>query len=78
MIAVNNILKRACKLYGVGFIDNSYICAEDLFEDCLHLNDDGKAVLANNLIYVLNRVILWNEKIYNDTSKIDFLLQANF
>ena len=55
---MNNILKRACKLYGLGFIDNSYICAEDLFEDCLHLNNDGKAVLANNLIYVLNRVIL--------------------
>ena len=54
MIAVNNILKRVCKLNGLGFIDNSNICAENLFEDGLHLNDDGKVILANNFLYVFN------------------------
>ena len=38
----------------------------------LHLNNDGKEILANNFMYVLNRFILWNEKIYNGTSKNDF------
>ena len=54
MIAVNNIQKRVCKLNGLEFIDNSNICAENLFEDGLHLNDDGKVILANNFLYVLN------------------------
>ena len=58
VIAVNNILKRVCKLNGLGFIDYSNICAENLFEDGLHLNDDGKVILANNFIYVLNAFIL--------------------
>ena len=47
-----------CKLIGLGFIDNSKIYAENLFEDGLHLNDDGKVILANNFIYVLNTFIL--------------------
>ena len=47
-----------CKLIGLGFIDNSNIYAENLFEDGLHLNDDGKVILANNFIYVLNTFIL--------------------
>ena len=63
VIAVNNVLKRICKLNE--FIDNSNICSENLFEDDLHLNDDGKVILANNFIY-------------NGTSKNDFLLKANF
>ena len=45
MIDLNNILTRVCKLNGLGFIDNSKIVAENLFEDCLHLNDDGKTIL---------------------------------
>ena len=52
VIAVNNILKRVCKLNGLLFIDNSNICAENSFEDGLHLNYDGKVVLVNNFIYV--------------------------
>ena len=46
VIAVNNILKCVCKLNGLEFIDNSNIYAENLFEDGLHLNDDGKTILA--------------------------------
>ena len=56
MIAVNNILKRVCKLNRLGLIDNSNICVENLFEDGLY--DHGKIILANGFIYVLNRFIL--------------------
>ena len=77
VIAVNNILKPVCKLNGLRFIDNSNICTEILFEDSLHLNNDSKVILANNVIYVLNRFILRNEKIYNGSSMNDFLLKAN-
>ena len=58
VIAVNNILKRVCKLDWLEFIDNNNISAENLFEDVLHLNDDSKIILANDFIYVLNRFIL--------------------
>ena len=58
MIAVNNILKRVCKLNELGFIDSSDNCSKSLFEDGLHLNDGGRVILANNFIYVLNKFIL--------------------
>ena len=50
VIVVNNILKRVSKLNELEFYDNSNICAENLFVD-------GKVILANNFIYVLNRFI---------------------
>lgn len=28
--------------------------SENLFEDSLHLNNDGMVILANNFVYVLN------------------------
>ena len=34
------------------------ICAENFFEDGLHLNNDGKVISANNFICVLNTFIL--------------------
>ena len=37
VISVNVILKRVSKLNGLGFIDNSNICSQNLFEDGLHL-----------------------------------------
>ena len=55
---MNNILKHVCKLNGLGFIDNSNICAKNLFENGLHLNNDGKVILANDFIYVLNTSVL--------------------
>ena len=45
-------MKRVCKLNGLGFIDSSNNCAENFFEDDLHL------ILANSFIYVLNTFIL--------------------
>ena len=55
VIAVNDILKGVCKLNGLGIIDNSNICAENLFKNSLNLNDDGKVIVASNFMYVLNR-----------------------
>ena len=57
MISVNNILKQVCKLHGLGFAVSSNICAENLFGDALHLNDDWRVILANNFIYFLTRFI---------------------
>ena len=57
---------------------NSNICEEKLFGDGLLLNDDDKEILANSFIYLLNRFILWKEKIYNGTSKSDSQLNVNF
>ena len=51
VIAVNNVLKRICKLNGLGFIDNSNTGAENLLGDGLHLNSDGKVNLVNHFIY---------------------------
>ena len=51
VMALKNILKRVCKSNGLGFIDNSNFCVENLFENGLHLNDDGKVTLANNSRY---------------------------
>ena len=48
---MNNVLKRVCKLNGLGFIDNSNIGAENLFEDGLPLNDDGQVILVNNFMF---------------------------
>ena len=70
VIAVNNILKRVCELNGLGFIDNTKICAENLFENGLHLNDDGKVILANNFIYFLNMFILMALVRMNESSII--------
>ena len=72
VIAVNNILKRVCKLNGLGFIDNSNICSENLFEDGLHLNDDGKVILVNNFIYALCRLILDTKKLIMALVKMIF------
>ena len=47
---MNNVLKRVCKLNGLGFIDSSNTGAENLLEDGLNLNDDDKVSLVNHFI----------------------------
>ena len=51
---VNVLLKQICEEYGYFFIDNSNIEIRDLWKDCIHLLESGKAKLAENLIYFLN------------------------
>ena len=78
LITVNATLKWGCKLNELGFIDNSNICSENLFDVRLRLSNDSMVILANDFIYALNRLILWNKNFYNSTCKNDFLLQAIF
>ena len=61
----------------MGFIGNSNICAENLFEDGSHLNDDGKLILGNNFI-CFKYVYFMTEKNCSGTSKNGSLLNANF
>ena len=63
-------LSDFCEIYNLKNIVQDKTCfnflniyAENLFEDGLHLNDDGKVILANNFIYVLNTFILWQKKL---------------
>ena len=78
LISVNATLKWGCKLNELGFIDNSNICSENLFDVRLRLSNDSMVILANDFIYALNRLILWSKNFYNSTCKNDFLLQAIF
>ena len=48
------LLKQICEEYGYFFIDNSNIEIRDLWKDCIHLLESGKAKLAENPIYFLN------------------------
>ena len=57
---------------------HSNIGHEVLFEDGLHLNDDGKVILANNFICFKYVYFMTQKKICNGTSKNDSLLNANF
>ena len=56
--AVNTMLMRRCKIYGLGYIDNINIKVECLAQDGIHLNEIGKCCLANNFINFLNVYIL--------------------
>ena len=55
---VNKILFNTCKLYGLGYINNSNIKVEFLVQDGLHLNETGKMYLANNYINFINKFVL--------------------
>ena len=55
--AINAILKRLCYEKSLRFIDNGNIEECHLAEDGLHLNDNGKCVLANNYIRSLNSLL---------------------
>ena len=45
-----------------------------LFKVGLHKSDDGKVILTNSFIYVLNRFVSWNKVRMISLSKNDSLL----
>ena len=45
-VFISSLICRTQKRLNVKFIGNSNICAENLFEGGLHLNGDGKVILA--------------------------------
>ena len=51
---INFLLNLICKEKGFVFIDNRNINIDDLWEDGLHLIEQGKAKLARNFIHFLN------------------------
>ena len=51
---VNNILRALCAERNFTFIDNDFITEEYLFLDGIHLINEGRNILANNIIYGLN------------------------
>ena len=51
---------------------------ENLSKGGLHLTDDGKVILADDIIHILNRFIFQNEKFYNGTFENDFPRKVNF
>ena len=58
MNAVNTMLMKRCRNYGLGYIDNSNIEIDFSAQDGLHLNKIGKRCFANNFINFVNRYIL--------------------
>ena len=63
--SITQILENICTENGLGFINNKNIFRDDLYEDGLHLNDNGKTKLAGNFIYALNRLIFYETKHFN-------------
>ena len=56
MKSINQILENICTENGLRL--NKNIVTDDLYEDGLHLNDNGTVKLAGNFTYALNRFIL--------------------
>ena len=54
MWGVNISLKHLCKVYGFDFIFNDRIGKDLLWQDGLHLTDEGTSFLANNFLNFLN------------------------
>ena len=53
---LNIILRDMCYDLGFIFVDNENIGHEHLFNDGVHLNRDGSAVLSSNILHSLNNI----------------------
>ena len=53
---LNALLKDMCYDLGYIYIDNNNIEHEHLFNDGVHLNQEGSYILAKNLLHALNNV----------------------
>ena len=53
---INNMLKDLCFDLGYVYIDNENIEIEHLFNDGVHLNQDGSDILGGNLLHSLNNI----------------------
>ena len=64
---LNSILKQNAELKSYVFIDNGSIKEQHLWNDGIHLNNQGKIILANNFLYYLNNFLAktsppWNNR----------------
>ena len=53
---LNALLKDMCYDLGYIYIDNNNIEHEHLFNDGVHLNQEGSYILAKNILHALNNV----------------------
>ena len=54
--SVHVTLTHFCQCNNIPIIDNRNIRGNCLYKDGLHLNEDGKHILGNNFVYVLNKL----------------------
>ena len=54
---IHETLLSYCDLHNCIYIDNRNIRGKHLYKDGLHLLESGKAILANNLLFYLNRIL---------------------
>ena len=49
------MIQNLCQKYGWFYVDNRNIRGKHLYKDGLHLTEEGKIILARNLIFCLNK-----------------------
>ena len=49
------LIQKFCQEYGWFYVDNRNIRGKHLYKDGLHLMEEGKIILARNLIFCLNK-----------------------
>ena len=54
--SVHVTLTHFCQCNNIPIIDNRNIRGNCLYKDGLHLNEEGKHILGNNFVYVLNKL----------------------
>lgn len=54
--ALNQILIELCQRHQFAFIDNGAIKDEHLYQDGVHLNEDGTTILADNYLNALRKL----------------------
>ena len=55
---VNDCLRDDCEKFGFLFVSNDNISREHLWNDGIHLNDNGTFIFASNIVNFLNNFIL--------------------
>ena len=48
------MIQNLCQKYGWFYVDNRNIRGKHLYKDGLHLTEEGKIILARNLVFCLN------------------------
>ena len=51
------MIRKFCQKYGLLYVDNRNIQRKHLYKDGFHLMEEGKNILARNLIFYLNKAM---------------------
>ena len=52
---IHVVIQNFCQKYGWFYVDNRNIGGKHLYKDGLHLMEEGKIILARNLVFCLNK-----------------------